>query len=121
MRKGEDDMDVGGGQQFATARLKPTIAGAGLTLGTVPIAAGIEGDGTIPAAGTLIAMPAERGGTTALDGRQHFEMLASDPPAAAFDEFLSRYPDEIGHLQRRPSHLCVSRWLVFLASTCQRQ
>jgi len=71
--------------------------------------------------GTLIAMPVEGGGTTALDGRQHFEMLAGDPATTTFDEFLSRHPDEIGHLQRRPSHLFVSRGLVFLACARQRQ
>jgi len=120
-RKGEDNMDVGGGQEFSAARLEPTVPGAGLTLGTVPIAAGIERDGTIPAAGTLIAMPAQGSGTTALDGRQHLAMLAGEPATTTFDEFLSRHPDEIGHLQRRPAHLCVSRGLVFLACARQRQ
>jgi hypothetical protein len=38
-RKGEDDMDVGGGQKFAAARLQPTVASAGLTLGAVSIPA----------------------------------------------------------------------------------
>ena len=42
--KGEVDMDVGRGQEFSTARLQPTIAGVGLTLGTVPIP---EGNGEI--------------------------------------------------------------------------
>jgi hypothetical protein len=66
-------------------------------------------------------MPAQGSGTTALDGRQHFEMLAGDPATTRFDEFLSRHPDEIGHLQRRPAHLFVSRRLVFLHRGCQRQ
>ena len=38
-RKGEDDMDVGGGQEFAAARLQPTVASEGLTLGAVSIPA----------------------------------------------------------------------------------
>ena len=120
-RKGEDDMDVGGGQEFAAARLQPTVASGGLTLGTVPIPAGIVRDGTIPAAGTLIPMPAQGGGAAALDGRQHFEMLAGDPATTRFDELLSRHPDEIGHLQRRPTHLFVSGRLVFLPRGRQRQ
>jgi len=37
-RKGEDDMDVGGGQKFAAARLQPLVTSVGLTLGTVSIA-----------------------------------------------------------------------------------
>ncbi len=120
-RKREDDMDVGDRQEFATPRLQPTVASGGLTLGTVPIPAGIVRDGTIPAAGTLIPMPAQGGGAAALDGRQHFEMLAGDPATTRFDESLSRHPDEIGHLQRRPTHLFVSGRLVFLHRGSQRQ
>ena len=66
-------------------------------------------------------MPAQGGGTTAHDGRQHFEMLAGDPSATRFNELLSRHPDEIGHLQRRPIHLFVSGRLVFLHRGRQRQ
>jgi hypothetical protein len=40
-RKGEDDMDVGGGQEFSAPRLQPTVASGGLTLGTVSVPAGI--------------------------------------------------------------------------------
>ena len=98
VREREDDMDVGGRQEFPTARLQPTVSGVSLALGAVPVSAGVVGDGAIPAAGTLIAMPAQGGGTAALDGRQHFAMLAGDPATTGFDEFLSRHPDEIGHL-----------------------
>jgi hypothetical protein len=66
-------------------------------------------------------MPAQGGGTAALDGRQHFQMLAGDPAPTRFDELLSRHPDEIGHLQRRPTHLFISRRLVFLHRGRQRQ
>ena len=66
-------------------------------------------------------MPAQGGGTTAHDGRQHFEMLAGDPATTRFDEFLSCHPDEIGHLQRRTTHLFVSGRLVFLHRGRQRQ
>jgi hypothetical protein len=53
-------------------------------------------------------MPAQGGGAAALDGRQHFQMLAGDPATTRFNEFLSRHPDEIGHFQRRPTHLFIS-------------
>ena len=66
-------------------------------------------------------MPAQGGGAAALDGRQHLEMLAGDPATTRFDEFLSRHPDEIGYLQRRPTHLFVSGRLVFLHRGRQRQ
>ena len=35
-------------------------------------------------------MPAQGGGATARDGSQHGEVLPGDPPAAAFDEGVSR-------------------------------
>jgi hypothetical protein len=120
-RKSEDHMDVRGGQKFAAPRVQPTVASGGLTLGTVPIPAGIVRDGTIPAAGTLIPMSTQGGSPAALDGRQHFQMLAGDPATTHFDESLSRHPDEIGHLQRRPTHLFVSGRLVFLPRGSQRQ
>ena len=47
-RKGEDDMDVGDRQEFATPRLQPTVASGGLTLGTVSVPAGIVRDGRYP-------------------------------------------------------------------------
>jgi hypothetical protein len=115
MRKGEDHVHVAGGQEFLLARLEPAVAGLGLTLGTVPISARVVRDGAIPAAGTLIAMPAERGGAATLDGRQDLAVLGGQPGAAAFDEFLPRQADEIGHLQGWPVHLGVSGRLVFLA------
>ena len=77
--------------------------------------------GTIPAAGTSITVPAQGGGAAALDGRQHFQMLAADPAMTRFNESLSRHPDEIGHLQRRPTHLFISRRVVFLPCGPQRQ
>jgi hypothetical protein len=113
-RKGENHMNIGGGQKFAAARLQPTVASGGLTLGTVPIAAGVERDGAISAAGTEIAMPAQSGGAATLDGGQHFEMSAGDPVTTRFPKRLPRHPDEVGHLQRRPMHLGVSRRFVFL-------
>jgi hypothetical protein len=66
-------------------------------------------------------MSTQGGSPAALDGRQHFQMLAGDPATTRFDELLSRHPDEIGHLQRRPTHLFVSGWFVFLHRGLQRQ
>jgi len=121
MRKGEDHVHVGGGQEFLPTRLQPAVAGLGLTLGTVPISTGVVRDGAIPAAGTLISMPAERGGAAALDGRQDLAVLGGQPGAAAFDEFLPRHADKIGHLQGWPVHLGASRWFLSLARDRQRQ
>jgi hypothetical protein len=50
------------------------------------------------ATGTFIEMTAECGGTTPLDGPQHFDVLPTEPVAVSFDEVVSRGADDIGHL-----------------------
>jgi hypothetical protein len=121
MRKGKDHVHVAGGQEFLSARLQPAVAGLGLTLGAVPISTGVVRDGAIPAAGTLIAVPAERGGAATLNGRQDLAVLGGQPRATTFDESLPCHADEIGHLQGWPVHLGVSGRLVFLLRSRQRQ
>ena len=100
-------MHVRGWKKFPTTLFQPTIASARLTLRAMPISARVEGDGTMPAAGTFIEMTAENGGATPRDGQQHFDMLPADPLTASFDECASRSADQIGHLQRWPVHLLV--------------
>ena len=56
MRKGKDEVGVRGGQDFAAARLNPTVAGVGLALGAVSIAAAVVRDDAMPTAGALIQM-----------------------------------------------------------------
>ena len=63
----------------------------------------------MPAAGALIEMTAECGGTTARNGQQHFDVLPANPLAVSFDEGSSRGADEIGHLEGWPAHLLL-RW-----------
>jgi hypothetical protein len=59
---GEDDVEVRDRQQQRLLGLAPGRLGDGLALGAVPIAAGvIDGAGAL-AGGTLLHMPAERGG-----------------------------------------------------------
>jgi len=113
MRQGEDKMDVTRGEKFLTTRLQPTLAGVGLTLRAVPIAATVVGDGrTVPAVGALKEMPTQGGGAAARDGSQHFDVLPGDPLAASFDECLSRGANQIGHLQWRPVHLLSLQSMV---------
>src|ERR1700674_1843744 len=103
-------MDVARGEKFLATRLEPTLAGVGLTLRAVPVAAAVVGDGrTVATVDALIEMPAQGGGATARDGSQHGEVLPGDPPAALFDEGASRGANQIGHLKRRPVHLWVLR------------
>jgi hypothetical protein len=85
-RQGENDMHVRGGQQLATARLPPTVAGIALAFWTMAIAARVVRDGGISAAGTLVAMTAERSRAASCDGQQNFPVLPGYPLATAFDE-----------------------------------
>src|SRR5271167_2499447 len=110
MGQSEDNMDVARREKLLTTRFEPTVAGVGLTLRAVPIAAAVVGDGrTVATVDALIEMAAQGGGATARNGSQHREVLPCDPPATAFDEGASRGANQIGHLKRRPVHLRVVR------------
>ena len=100
-------MDVAHREKFSSTCGDPPFPRRGLTLRAVPVAAGVVRDGAMPAAGALVEMTAQRGGTTARNGQQHFDMLPTEPVAISFDESSSRGADEIGHLQRWPAHLLL--------------
>src|ERR1017187_242599 len=101
-RKGEYRMDIARGQQLPFALLQPTDAGVALAPWAMPVATRVIRDGGVPAAGALIAMPAQRGGAATRDRQQHLLMLPVDSPTAAFYEALPGTANDIGHLQRRP-------------------
>ena len=105
-RKREDHMDVARREKFSLPCCDPAFPSRGLTLWAMPISAGVVRDGgAMPAAGALIEMTAECGGTTPRNGQQYFDVLPAEPLAISFDESSSRAADEIGHLQRWPAHL----------------
>src|ERR1700758_2168479 len=86
-RQSEDDMDIGRGQQFAATCRDPAFPRTGLTLGAVPIAAAVVGDGgTMSAASALIDMAAECSRATAYDGAQDLNMCPTEPVTIARDE-----------------------------------
>jgi hypothetical protein len=101
-------MHIASGEQFLTTRFDPTVVGSRLTLGAMPIAAAVVGDGgSMPAAGALVEVTTESGGATPRNGQQHFDMLPADPLAASFDEGVSCCADEIGNFENWPIHLLV--------------
>jgi len=101
-------MDVGRRQKFAATRLDPAFTSAGLTLRTMAIAATVIGDGSaMPTARALIDVTAERGGATAYDGEEDFNMRPAEPAPVALEEGSACGADQIGHLQGRPSHLAL--------------
>jgi hypothetical protein len=110
--QGEDDVHVAGREQFSSTRSNPPFPSSDLTLRAVAIAATVEGDGLMPAAGALIEMTAECGGPTPGNGQQHFDVLPTEPFAVSFYESIPGSADDIGYLQRWPAHLLLAGRLV---------
>ena len=75
MRYREDPMEITGVEEFAFPGGQPALACLCLTLGAVPIATRVVGDGLITAARASIAMPAEGDSAAALNGTKGFELL----------------------------------------------
>jgi hypothetical protein len=67
-------MDVARREKFSLTRGNPSFPGTRLTLGAVPVAAGVVRDGAMSAASTFIKMAAECGGATPHNSQQHFDM-----------------------------------------------
>jgi hypothetical protein len=65
MGEGENDVEVGGGEEFGFAFFKPSLSGDVLTLGAVSIAAGVIED-TLSAAVCAALDVATQGGGTAV-------------------------------------------------------
>jgi hypothetical protein len=74
MWNAEDEMIVADGQQFLLPLPKPLVARSGLTLGAVPVAAGVIRDSLVPAVYARIAMTAEGGGAAAREGIEHLAL-----------------------------------------------
>jgi hypothetical protein len=102
----EDHVQIAGREKLSSTCSDPAAPSSGLTLRAMAIAAAIIGDGgTMSAAGALIEMTAECGGTIPANGQQHFDVLPTEPVTISFDEGVSRGADQIGHLEGWPGHL----------------
>src|SRR6202162_2501338 len=110
----EDHVQIAGRKKFLATRSDPAVPSSGLTLRAMAIAAAVIGDGgTMSAAGALIEMTTEGGGTTPANGQQYFDVLPTEPVAISFDESISRGADQIGHLEWWPGHLVLLRRRTF--------
>jgi len=54
MKRGKDNMGVARGEEFLTTRIEPTVAGAGLTLRAVPVAAAVVRDSRVVPTGDSV-------------------------------------------------------------------
>src|SRR6202795_2481900 len=110
----EDHVQIAGREKFLSTGSDPAVPSSGLTLRAMAIAAAVIRDGgTMSAAGALIEMTAECGGTTPANGQQHFAVLPTEPVAISFEEGISRGADQIGHLEWWPDHLLFRRRRAF--------
>jgi hypothetical protein len=79
MRQGEDHVKVRQAEQLLFPAGEPSLTRLRLTLRTVPVPAGVEGDGRMTAPGTLIQMAAQSRRAAALNSTQHFQLLIAEP------------------------------------------
>ena len=105
MGQSEYDVEVAHRQHFGLPLGDPAVAGRRLALGTMAIAAGVIGDGLMPALGALVAMAAEGGGAATRNGVQHFDMRPVQPAPALFDEAGAAGANNVSHLDGWPVHL----------------
>src|ERR1700693_2903149 len=74
VRHAEDQVVVARRQQLPLPGGQPPVAGVGLALRAMAIAARVEKGGLMATAVTLIAMPAESGRTATFDGAEYFQL-----------------------------------------------
>ncbi len=104
MRQSKDEVEVGHGQQLGRARSQPSVASVPLTLGAVPVAAGVIGDGLVSAAGATVAMSAERRRAATHDRVHHLAVLRGKMRSMPSEEAAARYAKDVGHLKGGPAH-----------------
>src|SRR5258708_6280635 len=94
----EDHVQVAGREQFSSTRSDPAFPCSGLTLRAVAIAAAvIPVGGPIPAAGDLIELPTECGGSAPPHRQQPLDVLPTEPLAIAFGQGVAHSPGPIRH------------------------
>lgn len=104
VRQGEHYVEVADGEQFFLASCEPAPTSRDLTLGAVPIATGVENDGTMGTTGTLKAMSTQDRGTAVGDSTEHFLVRPVNPAAVIGEESFALRPYNVGHLQVWPIH-----------------
>jgi len=95
--QGKDHVKVGDREQFFLASSEPTLTGCHLTFWAMPIATGVENEGTMATTGTLIAMSTQDRGTAVCDSTEHFLVRPVNPAAVIGEESFALRPYDVGH------------------------
>ncbi len=103
-RQGEDDMEIGHGQEFGLAVGQPLLGSRGLALRTVPVAAGVVGDAQVGAGLTAFDMPAQRRRSAALDCRHDLQLAEAHMAGMGGTPNRPALAEDVRHLDRRPRH-----------------
>ena len=105
MRQAEDDMEVAGGQEFPFSGGDPALACLSLTLGTMPIPAGVKGEAPVlTASQASVDMTAKSSRAAAHDGLHNLELLETHSVVMTIDEVIALRAKDIGHLHGGPAH-----------------
>ena len=111
-RQCEDEVIVSGWQQFSFPPLKPLLAGQGLALRAVAVAAGVVGDALMLAVTASFDMTAEGGGTANLYGMHRLELLKGERMLVTVRPAV--LTEDAGQLEAGPGH--ASGFALFRAA-----
>ena len=100
--QGEDDMEIGHGQELALAVGQPLLGSGGLALRTVPVAAGIVRDAQVGAVFAAFDMTAQLRGSAALDRRHDLELAEAQVAGMGGTPSWPVVAEDVRHLDRWP-------------------
>lgn len=100
----EHHVEVLAVEQFSPAPLNPLGASQGLTLRTVPIAAGAVANQPVAAVIALLDLSAESRGATHFDGRHHASLRAGYRCAVLVSPGAAVAAEDVRHLELRTIH-----------------
>jgi hypothetical protein len=109
VRQSKDEVEVGHGEQILLTPRKPALTRLRLTLGTVPVAARVVGNGLEIAPRTGVQMTSESSSAASGDGPQDAELLVAKPGTVLFSKAVTLDAKDIGHLHGGPIHLSFFR------------
>ena len=95
-------MEIGNGQQFGLAVGQPRLGSDGLTLRTVPIAAGVVGDAQVRAGLAAFDMAAQRRRSAALDRRHDLQLAEAHMAGVGGTPSRPAVAEDVRHFDRWP-------------------
>ena len=102
--QGEDDMEIGRGQQIGLTLGQPNLGRRTLTLGAMAVAAGVVAHRQALAVVAARDMTAQLGGATGLNGRHGLELTKAQVSGMVTAIGRPMGAEDVGHLQGWPGH-----------------